>query len=205
MYDRDEIVIVLVTFAVFLILEDVMKLVWGAESYMPFQPKNYLGWAMIAGLPFSVYDLGLVGVALVVGGAVWYGINRTRPGKLLHAVIFDREIARAMGINVTRVFTTTFVIGAVLGAIGGAFTAPTTSVTTGIGVEVIVLAFAVVVIGGLGSIEGAALGALIVGLSRTAAVHFFPVFELFTVFAIMSLVLIFRPEGLFGRTVVRKI
>jgi branched-chain amino acid transport system permease protein len=205
MYGRDEIVIVLVTYAVFLILEDVMKLVWGVESYMPYQPRYLLGNVDIGGLPFVVYDLALVGLAVVVGGAVWFGINRTRPGKLLHAVIFDREIARAMGINVTRVFTVTFVIGAVLGALGGAFTAPLISVVPGIGVEVIVLAFAVVVTGGLGSIEGAAVGALIVGLGRATAVHLLPQVELFVVFGVMTLVLALRPQGLFGRTVVRKI
>ena len=205
MYGRDEIVIVLVTYAVFLILEDVMKLVWGVESYMPYQPRYLLGNVSIAGLPFVVYDLCLIGVAVVAGGLVWLGLNRTRLGKLLHAVIFDRELASAMGINVTRIFTGTFVVGAMLGALGGAATAPLISVSPGIGVEVIVIAFAVVVIGGLGSIEGAAIGALIVGLGRATAVHMLPEIELFIVFGVMSLVLVVRPEGLFGRRVVRKI
>ena len=205
LYGRDEIVFVLVTYAVFLILEDVMKLIWGVESYMPFQPRYLFGNVEIAGLPFVLYDLSLVALAIVVGASVWFGINRTRPGKLLHAVIFDREIARAMGINVTRIFTVTFIIGAMLSALGGAFTAPLISVSPGIGVEVIVLAFAVVVTGGLGSIEGAAVGALIVGLGRATAVHLLPEVELFIVFGVMSLVLAVRPQGLFGRTVVRKI
>jgi len=205
MYGRDEIVIVLATYAIFLILEDVMKLIWGVESYLPYQPRYLLGNLEIGGLPFVVYDLALVGVAILIGFAVWYGINRTRPGKLLSAVIFDRELAFSIGIDVTRTFTVTFVIGAVLGALGGAFTAPQISVSPGIGVEVIVLAFAVVVIGGLGSIEGAAIGALIVGLGRAGAVQLMPELELFVVFAVMTLVLAFRPQGLFGRVVARKI
>ncbi len=205
MYGRDEIVVVLITFAIFLILEDVMKAVWGVESYMPYQPHFLLGNVSLSGIPFVVYDLALVGLAVVLGGLVWFGINRTRPGKLLSAVIFDREMAQAMGINVARIFTFTFVVGAVLGALGGAFTAPLISVNPGLGVEIIVLAFAVVVIGGLGSIEGAAIGALVVGLGRAFAVYKLPEVELFVVYAVMSLVLILRPQGLFGKTVVRKI
>ena len=205
MYGRDEVVIVLVTYAVFLILEDVMKLTWGVESYMPYQPRYLLGNLSIMGLPFVIYDLCLILLALVVGILVWLGLNRTRPGKLLIAVIYDRELALTLGINVGRVFTITFIIGAVLGALGGGFTAPLISVSPGIGVEVIVLAFAVVVIGGLGSIEGAAVGALIVGLGRATAVHILPQAELFIVFGVMTLVLLIRPYGIFGSAVLRKI
>lgn len=205
MYGRDEIVIVLATFATFLILEDVAKLVFGVQSYMPYQPRSLLGYADVGDIPFAVYDFCLVGLAVLVGLGVWFGVNRTRPGKLLHAVIYDREISRALGINVTRIFTVTFVIGAMLGALGGAFTAPMISVVPGIGVEVIVLAFAVVVVGGLGSIEGAAIGALMVGIGRTMAVNLMPELELFIVYGVMALVLIVRPQGLFGRTEARKI
>lgn len=205
MYGRDEIVIVLATFATFLILEDVAKLVFGVQSYMPYQPRSLLGYADVGDIPFAVYDFCLVGLAVVVGLGVWFGINRTRPGKLLHAVIYDREISGALGINVTRIFTVTFVIGAMLGALGGAFTAPMISVVPGIGVEVIVLAFAVVVVGGLGSIEGAAIGALMVGIGRTMAVNLMPEIELFIVYGVMALVLIVRPQGLFGRAEARKI
>ena len=205
MYGRDKMVIVLATYAVFLILEDVAKLVFGVESYMPYQPRTLLDYVDVGDIPFAVYDFCLVGLALVVGIGVWIGVNRTRPGKLLHAVIYDREISMALGINVARVFTVTFVIGAMLGALGGAFTAPMISVVPGIGVEVIVLAFAVVVVGGLGSIEGAAIGALMVGIGRTLAVNVMPEVELFIVYGVMALVLIVRPQGLFGRAEARKI
>jgi branched-chain amino acid transport system permease protein len=103
------------------------------------------------------------------------------------------------------VFTLTFVLGAMLGALGGAVMAPKISVTPGIGVEVIVLAFAVVVIGGLGSIEGALIGALIVGLCRAAAVHLVPQLELFVIYAVMAVVLVFRPYGLLTQAQPRKI
>lgn len=205
MYGRDEIVMVLVTYAVFLILEDVIKLVWGVDPYLAYQPYGLLGRVDFGGLTFSIYDLALIAIALLLGVLAWWSLNRTRSGKMLLAVIHDREVSTAMGINVRAVFTVTFVIGAVLGALGGALTAPAISVVPGIGVDLIVLAFAVSVIGGLGSIGGAAIGALIVGLSRAAAVHLLPEAELFVIYGVMSLVLAIRPQGLFSRPAARRI
>lgn len=205
MYGRDEVIIVLVTYAAFLILEDGVKLIWGVDPYYAAQPYGLLGITDIYMLPYSNYDLSLIGLALLVGGLLWLAIHRTRWGKLLQAVIHDREMSQAFGINVTVVYTATFVLGAVLGALGGAFTAPMISVTPGIGVEVIVIAFAVVVIGGMGSIPGAVIGSLIVGISRAAAVHLLPEVELFVVYAVMSAVLAVRPQGLFGRVVPKRI
>ena len=205
MYGRDPVLMLLVTYSIFLILEDVIKLIWGVDPYFTWQPYAWPGRVSVGILTFAVYDLGLIVLAVLIGAAVWFGLKRTRGGKLLLAVIHDREISQAMGINVARLFTLTFVLGAVLGAIGGAATAPAISVVPGIGVEVIVLAFAVVVTGGLGSIEGAAIGALIVGIARAAAVHLLPEAELFVIYAVMSLVLAFRPQGLFGETPARRI
>ncbi|HKI96980.1 MAG TPA: branched-chain amino acid ABC transporter permease [bacterium] len=205
MYGRDEVIIVLVTYAVFLILEDVILLVWGTSPYFAFQPYSLLDNTSIGVLSFANYDLAMIGFAVVLGAGLWWAIQRTRWGKLLLAVIHDREMAQAMGINVTLVFTITFILGAMLGALGGAVTAPEISVAPGIGVEVIVVAFAVVVIGGMGSIPGAAIGALIVGLIRAAAVHLLPQVELFVIYGVMTLVLAFRPQGLFSRAEARKI
>jgi branched-chain amino acid transport system permease protein len=205
MYGRDEIVLVLVTYAAFLVFEDLIKLIWGVDPYFAYQPYALLGRISIGGIGFAVYDLGLLALAILVGIVAWWALDHTRQGKLLLAVIHDREISTAMGINVSRMFTATFVIGATLGALGGALTAPGISVVPGIGVDVIVLAFAVSVIGGLGSIAGAAIGALIVGLARASAVHLLPQVELFVIYAVMAIVLAFRPQGLFGRAGARKI
>ena len=164
MYGKDEIVLVLVTYAVFLILEDAIKLVWGVDAYFVSEPYGLLGSLSIAGLTYPVYSAALVVVSLLVGAAFALALKRTRQGKLLTAVIQDREISAAMGIDVRRVYLVTFTLGTMLAATGGALTAPTVSVVPGMGVEVIVLAFAVVVIGGLGSFAGAALGSLIVGM-----------------------------------------
>jgi branched-chain amino acid transport system permease protein len=198
-YGKDEVVIVLVTYAAFLILEDVIVLIWGPRSYGAYQPMVAAGSIEIGDLILSNYDIALVGIAALVAVLSYWALKHTRYGRLLTVVIFNRETAAAFGINVT------VVIGAMLGALGGAVMAPKISVTLGIGVEVIVLAFAVVAIGGMGSIEGALIGALIVGICRAAAVHLVPQLELFVIYAVMALVLIFRPHGLFTQAAPRKI
>lgn len=205
MYGRDEVIMVLVTYAVFLVLEDVIKLIWGVDPYFAYQPYGLLGTVDVLGLPYPIYDVATIALAIVIGAIVWWGLNRTRAGKLLIAVIHDREMSMAVGIDVTRLFMITFVLGAVLAALGGAVSAPKISVVPGIGVEVIVLAFAVVVIGGLGSIGGAMIGAVIVGFARAAAVHLLPEAELFVIYAIMAAVLIVRPYGLFAKPEARRI
>jgi branched-chain amino acid transport system permease protein len=204
-YGRDEVVVVLVTYAVFLILEDVIVLIWGPRSYAAYQPMVAAGSIDVGELTLSNYDIGLVVLAALVALIGRWVLTRTRYGRLLTVVIFDRETAAAYGINVTVIYTVTFIIGAMLGALGGAVMAPKISVTLGIGVEVIVLAFAVVAIGGMGSVEGALIGSLIVGLSRAAAVHMVPQLELFVIYAVMALVLAFRPYGLFSQVQPRKI
>jgi branched-chain amino acid transport system permease protein len=205
MYGRDEVIMVLVTYAIFLVLEDVIKLIWGVDPYFAYQPYGLLGTVDVLGLPYPIYDIATIALAIVIGVIVWWGLNRTRAGKLLIAVIHDREMSMAVGINVTRLFVITFVLGAILAALGGAVSAPKISVVPGIGVEVIVLAFAVVVIGGLGSVGGAMIGAVIVGFARAAAVHLLPEAELFVIYAIMAAVLVVRPYGLFAKPQARRI
>lgn len=204
-YGRDEVLLVLVTYALFLILEDVTKLVWGANPYYVTEPYALLGNVALGGQTYVGYDLALIGVALVCGLATWWVLNRTRSGKIVRAVIHSAEVASSMGVNVSRVYLGAFAIGMFLAALGGALTAPMISVQPGVSVGVIIVSFAVVIIGGLGSIEGAAVGALIVGLARALAVHTWPAAELFSVYLAMAIVLVFRPEGLFQRVQARRI
>lgn len=204
-YRRDDALQLLATYAILLILEDATKLIFGVNPYFASEPYALLGNVSLAGIPYAWYSFFVLGVAVIAGVLLWLFLNRTRTGRLVAAVIFDREISAAMGINAPRIFTVTFTIGAGLAALGGAFTAPIVSVVPGIGVDVIVLAFAVIVIGGLGSIEGAAIGALIVGLSRAGAVHLVPQLELFTVYIVMAAILILRPRGLFAGEEARRI
>ncbi len=204
-YGRDEVLLVLVTYALFLILEDVTKLVWGANPFYVSAPYSLFGNVEIGTQVYVGYDFVLVALAAIVGGAVWWGLNRTRQGKIVLAVIHSAEVASSMGVNVSRVYMMAFAIGIFLAAIGGAFTAPMISVQPGVSVGVIIVSFAVVIIGGLGSIPGAAIGALIVGLARSSAVHLWPVAELFSIYIVMAAVLMFRPEGLFQQIQARKI
>jgi branched-chain amino acid transport system permease protein len=204
-YDRDHVVLVLVTYGIFLILEDAMKLIWGVTPLFVSEPYSLLGNVEFGPLYYVTYDFLVIGAAILVGLIVWIILNRTRRGKVVLAVIHDREMSRTMGVNVDRVFLVSFTVGVFLAALGGALTAPMISVSPSIGVNVIILAFAVVIIGGLGSIEGAAIGALFVGIARAASVHLLPEAELFVIYLVMAIVLVFRPEGLFQKTQARKI
>ncbi len=205
MYGKDEIIMILVTYAILLILEDVIKLIWGVEGYFAYQPYTYLGRTKLFGISFTNYDLCLIAVAGIIGIILWLWLNKTRFGKLLIAVINDQEISVAMGINVTKMYVITFAVGCMLGALAGGLTAPGISIVPGMGIQIIIIAFAVVVIGGLGSIGGALIGSLLVGMARAFAVHLLPQIELFVIYGVMALILAIRPHGLFVRAKVRKI
>ncbi len=196
-YGRDEVLLLLVTYALFLILEDVTKLAWGVNPYFVSQPLKLFGSFALGPMRLSGYEVLLVGMAVVCGVLTWAVLNRTTMGKVVLAVIHNPEMSASMGVNVNRVYTGAFTAGTFLAALGGAFTAPLVSVQPGLSVSVIVVSFAVVIIGGLGSIPGAAIGALVVGLARAASVHLMPEIELFSIYLVMAVVLIFRPEGVF--------
>jgi branched-chain amino acid transport system permease protein len=205
LYGYPESLILIATYALFLILDDLTKMVSGGQSLYATQPRDSLGQIGIGGLQYPVYDIALIAVSLMLALAVWYTLDRTRIGRCVSAVVFDSEISAAVGINVGRIKTATFVVGAALGALAGALTAPKIAVSSGIGVEVIVIAFAVVVVGGLGSIPGALLGAFIIGLARAVTAHLFPQLEVFAVYAVMAGVLAVRPFGLLAPAEARRI
>jgi len=196
-YGRDEVLLLLVTYAIFLMLEDITKLVWGVNPYFVTGPLLMFGNFQLGPMRLSGYDMLLVVLAIVCGVSTWWGLNRTTLGKVVLAVIHNPEMSASMGVNVQRVYTGAFTVGVFLAALGGAFTAPLISVQPGLSVSVIVVSFAVIIIGGLGSIPGAALGAVVVGLARAASVHLMPEIELFSIYLVMAAVLVFRPEGLF--------
>lgn len=204
-YERDEVVLVLVTYALFLILEDATKLIWGVNPYYAYDPYSLFGDLQVFGLTYIGYDLMLIAFAVLVGIVLWLGLTRSKSGKLVLAVIHDRDMSSALGINVNRIFVIAFTIGVFLAAVGGAITAPKISVQPGLAVTVVLLSFAVVVIGGLGSIEGAAVAALVVGMSRSLAIHLWPSAELFIVYLVMAVMLAVKPQGMFGAVQLRKI
>lgn len=204
-YEQEEVIELLLTFAIFLILEDVMKLVWGVSPLIVAEPYGLLGQLTVAGVTYPIYSFLLTAIALVAGVLLWALLEHTRFGKLVVAVINDREMSAALGVHVPRVYVVAFSIAAFLAALGGAFTSPMVAVAPGISAEVIVLAFAVTVIGGLGNVTGGAIGALLVGLLRAAAIQYLPDLDLFVVYALMTVILLFRPEGLFRGVPVRRI
>lgn len=205
MINEDAVTLLLATYAIFLVLEDAIKLLTGGRSYYAAQPRAAMGQVSIAGITYATYDLVLILVAVGIAICGAWILTATRIGNLVVAVVEDREISAALGINVKRLFAWTFAVGAALGFLAGGLTAPRIAVMPGLAGDVIVLAFAVVVIGGLGSVAGAGIGALIVGLCRSLSAHLYPEAELFVIYSVMVLVLFVRPYGLFATAEGRKI
>ena len=205
-YDKSEVLQLLVTFAVFMILEDVQRLVWGTRPYFESSALQVLGNVSVVGVTYTAYQLillPLIAVVLLLG--MRFFLRHTITGKLITATTEDREAAQSIGVDADKVFLFTFVIGAVLAGLGGALASPTTSILPGMGADMIVLSFAVVATAGLGQIEGAALTALMIGLGRSFAVYLYPEISVLVPYLIMVLVLLVRPEGLFGSPAARKI
>jgi len=204
-YGSDVHIQLLLTFSILLILEDAMKLIWGVDPMFMNEPYTLLGQFSMGSISFPRYTLLLIAIAIAFGGFLVWLLRRTRFGKLVVSVIQDREFSVAMGINVSRIFTSAFTLGSLSAALGGAFIAPTITVAPGFAAEVVTMAFAVIAIGGMGNLEGAALGSLIVGLARALAIHLFPEVELAVIYLIMVVVLAIFPQGLFGAMEERKI
>ena len=197
-YRRAEEYQLLVTFGLLLILEDLMRLVWGglpltADTVMDTIPVVYIG-----GLVYPGYNILVIGIGIAAAVALWLLIYETKFGVLLRATSQDRRMAAALGLNVGRVYVAAFAIGCFLAGLGGAIVVPSHAAVLGMGVEALVLAFVVVVVCGLGSLKGALVGALIVSFVRTAGIQFFPEVELAVLYLIAAAVLIARPTGLFG-------
>jgi branched-chain amino acid transport system permease protein len=204
-YGQAEAIQLLLTFSILLILDDLIKLIWGTTPLLVSQPSTLLGQVSLGGISYTWYHLLLIAVSFVCGGSLVWLVRGTRFGKIMVSVISDREVSLAMGINVDRIYTVSFTLGALCAALGGAAIAPTIAVAPGFAVEVVVQSFAVIAIGGMGSLEGAALGALFVGLARALAIHLLPEFELVVIYLIMLGVLVLKPEGLFGQVELRRI
>jgi len=199
LYRRPEEYILLITFGLLLILEDVMKLLFGGTPLSAGSIMDNMGSLRIGRLLYPSYNLVVIGVGLVAALCLWWFIYRTRFGVILRATSQDRRMASALGINVGRVYIQAFAIGCFMAGLGGAAIVPAQAAVLGMGVEALILSFVVVVIGGLGSLEGALVGALIVGFLRTASIQFFAELELVILYLIAAVVLLVRPTGLFGR------
>jgi len=199
LYGIDEAYQLLLTFGFILILDDAVKIIWGGVFKIPPIPEFLDGAWSLLGRPFPVYNTFLIGIGLVVAVLLWFLFERTWWGRTVRATASDREMANAIGVNVPRIFTGVFALGAMLAALGGALGTPVRVVAPGIGAAMIIQAFIITVIGGLGNLKGAFVGSLIVGILSAYGTLFFPVFELFFIFVIMAVVLLIRPQGLFTR------
>jgi branched-chain amino acid transport system permease protein len=199
LYRRPEEYILLITFGLLMILEDVLKLVFGGTPLTAGSIMDGMGSFRIGSLIYPTYNLVVIGVGLIAAIGLWLFIYRTRFGVILRATSQDRRMASALGLNVGRVYVQAFAIGCFMAGLGGAVVVPAQAAVLGMGVDALILAFVVVVIGGLGSLEGAFVGALIVSGVRTAGVQFFPEIELAVLYLIAAAVLLVRPTGLFGR------
>ena len=189
----------LITFGALLLLEDVMKMIWGGEAYYASRPFDILGKIHILGNPYPAYFLFVMIVALLIGILLWAFMAKTKVGTMLRAISLDREMATALGLDIHKLGTFAFVLGAALAGLAGALVVPTTPALLGFGMEPLILAFIVVVVGGLGSLKGALVGSLIVGQTRSIGIVIFPEIELALLFLIAAVILVAKPEGLFGR------
>jgi branched-chain amino acid transport system permease protein len=197
-YDRDESFQLLLTFALVLMLEDVIRMVWGTA---PVQLRGaYLAYGQVtmAGSTVPVYNLVVMAAGAVIALGMGLLLTRTRFGRIVRATAENREMAAALGVDMRRVYRRVFTLGVVLGTVGGALVIPATAAVNEMAIEVIVEAFAVVVIGGLGSMRGAAVGALIVGVLKAGAVATWPEVEMLAIYVVVIGVLVLRPAGLFA-------
>ncbi|MEM2178241.1 MAG: branched-chain amino acid ABC transporter permease [Candidatus Methanomethylicaceae archaeon] len=197
-YRREVEAQLLLTYAVSLIFLDLVKMIWGLVGYTISEPVWFLGTINIGEYKYPIYYFLVIFISLIIAIIIGVLFSKTKIGKIAIATAFDREAISALGGNDSKIYTQIFIIGAIVSGIGGAIMAPVGLVYPGLGLENQVFAFAILVIGGLGSIKGAFIGSLIVGISRSFGIAIFPEIELALVFLVMIIVLLIRPRGLFG-------
>lgn len=199
-YDRHITFSLLLTFALLLILDDAVRIIWGAGYQIVDPPALLQGTFTLLGAVYPVYSLFIIASGIAIGLGVWLLFSRTRIGKTVRAAAIDREMAEAIGIDVSRLYTVVFAFGAALAALGGVLAAPMRALGPAMGDRIIIESFIVVVIGGLGSFPGALVGALILGFLHGFGGRWLPEFDIVLPYIGMALVLLLRPQGLLGRT-----
>jgi branched-chain amino acid transport system permease protein len=197
-YERDETFQLLLTFALVLMLEDLIRMTWGTAPVSTGGLYLAYGQARVLGAVVPVYNLIVIGASLAIALGIGWLLTRTAFGRIMRASADNREMAEALGVDMRWVYVRVFTLGSMLGTLGGALVIPATAAMSEMGIESIVEAFAVVVIGGLGSMRGAFVGALVVGVLRSVAIAVFPELEMLLIYLIVIGVLLWRPRGLFG-------
>ncbi len=196
LYEREHLMLLLFTFAFTLVFGDLVKMIWGSDYRSLSAPAFLQGSFDLAGFPFPRYSLFLLVMGPLVALGLWLLTNKTKIGKIARAAAVDREMVDAIGIDVSKVFAAVFVIGCYLAGLGGALVAPTQNITQGMDHTIIIEAFLIVIIGGLGNIWGALLGAAIFGLTDAIGILIWPQFAIVFPYTAVVIVLLIRPRGL---------
>jgi branched-chain amino acid transport system permease protein len=197
-YERDEAFQLLLTFALVLMMEDVIRMTWGTAPRSTAGLYLVYGQARLLDATVPVYNLIVIAASLAIALGIGWLLTRTTFGRIIRASAGNREMAEALGVDMRWVYVRVFTLGTALGTLGGALVIPATAAMSEMGIELIVEAFAVVVIGGLGSMRGAFVGALVVGVLRAFAIAVYPELEMLLIYLIVIAVLLLRPRGLFG-------
>jgi len=196
LYQREHLMLILFTFGIMLILNDMVKFVWGADYRSVTPPEILDGSFTLFDFAIPRYSVFLLILGPLVALGLWLLSNKTRLGKISRAAAVDREMVGVLGINVSWIFAAAFVIGCFLAGVGGALVAPTTSISLGMDQTIIIESFLIVTIGGLGNTWGALIGALLFGLSQALGLLVLPQFAIVFPYAIVVIVLLLRPRGL---------
>lgn len=200
-YKRDEAFQLLLTFALVLMFQDVLRYFWGANPQQLGDIATQYGKIIVGPLQVPTYNVLVILASIVIALGIGAFLQKTKFGRILRATAENREMALALGVNVRVMYASVFTLGTMLGTVGGALVVPTAAASLDMPVELVVESFAVVVIGGLGSMRGALVGALIVGLMRAAAISWYAELEMLAIYLVVIVVLVFRPAGLFGKAV----
>ncbi|RLG79842.1 MAG: branched-chain amino acid ABC transporter permease [Thermoprotei archaeon] len=198
-YEKDYTYQLLLTFGLSLVLSDAVRITFGTEPMYVTKLYAHAGAIDVLGNPYPVYNLIVIGLAFLIGCLLWLMMSKTRVGKVIRACALDREMSEGIGINTSRVFALAFFIGTALAGISGALVVPQSAAMLGIDADALIQSFIVIVIGGVGSMKGALIGSLIIGLIRAFGIALFPEIELAIAYLVMAIVLLVRPQGLFGR------
>jgi branched-chain amino acid transport system permease protein len=198
-YRRDESYQLLITFGFLLMFQDVFRFLWGATPRSMDNVYMAYGTAHVLGVRVPTYNLLVIAASIAIAVGLGLFLERTKIGRIVHATAENRDMAEGLGVNASKIFALIFTVGCMLGTVGGALVVPSSAASLDMAVELVVESFAVVVIGGLGSMRGALVGALVVGLMRAAAISLVPELEMLSVYLVVVVVLIVRPAGLFGK------
>jgi len=203
LYIREELNQLLFTYALVLLISDFAKIIWGTGQLSVSRPAILKGAVSILDQYFPEYNIFVIALGPGIALLFWFILHRTRWGRIIRAAALDREMLGSLGVNVNRLFTLVFTIGAWLAGLGGALVSPIAAIVPGMDVEIIINAFIVVVIGGLGSFWGTLLGSLILGQVISFGILVFPRLSMVFIYVLMAVILILRPWGLLGKPLQR--